>query len=339
VLIANVGGKSRQAERAARKIVDLAGEQPVAAVTGLPQTRPETLGAVRLLGAAGIPMVASVTSGDEFHGLDHFFRVAPSNDREAEALTAFAQHRFAGRTAWLLGDDSDQYSRNLSDDLAAHLGQAGVGVARLHYTAESADTNNQIRFALAQACAPPNRTSPLIFYTGRANELGTVFGALTDLLCTGATVLAGDDVSSLQAPPNEGFPMSASGRTYFTSFGLDKSAWLALHPSSAVPPSFYRDHARFFANDEVNGHVIAAYDAAGVVINAIRSAKLNNPHSAVSADAVYQALRLMHGDSAYPGVGGRLDFDAAGEPRDRLVVIDKVIGPREVRYQDAIGLP
>ena len=338
VLIANIGGKSRSVDLVARKIVDLTRHEPVAAVIGLPQTRRETLDAVRRLGAAGIPMVSSVASGDAFHGLDHFFRIAPSNGREAAALTSFVRSRFSGRKIWLLGDDGDEYSHNLSADLTADLDRAGLTFTPLRYTAEAPDTNNQIRFAVAQACMPPAPADPLIFYTGRANELGTVFGALTDLLCTGAAVLSGDDVSSLQAPPNEGFPVSASGRMFFTSFGLDESTWLQLHQSEVAPP-FYQDHDRFFGEDEVNGHAIAAHDATGVVINAIRSARPHNEGATAMADAVYSALLLMHGDRAYRGVGGLLDFDTAGDPQDKLVVIYQVTAPRDVSFQTALGTP
>ncbi len=338
IVIANVGGKSRSSDLVARKIVDLARHEPVAAVIGLSQTRQETMDAVRRLGAAGIPMVSSVTSGDAFHGLDHFFRIAPSNDREAAVLSSLVRSRFPGQPVWLLGDDDDEYSHNLSADLTRHLTEAGTPFTTLRYTAEAPDTNNQIRFAMAQACMPPAPADPLILYTGRANELGTLFGALTDLLCTDATVLAGDDVSSLQAPPNEGFPVAASGRMFFTSFGMDETTWLRVHESKVAPP-FYRDHDRFFGDDEVNGHAIAAHDATEVVINAIRSARPHGSGLTSMSDAVYSTLRLMHGDRAYHGVSGLLDFDTHGEPQDKLVVVYQVTTPHDVSFQTALGTP
>lgn len=341
VLMANIGGRSAQAALVARKIVDLARTEPVVAVTGLPQTRPETLSAVRILARAGIPMVASVVSGDEFTDLDHFFRVAPSNDQEAAALVHFATSRLRDHLTstgsvtpqtWLLGDEDDQYSRNLSADLARRLGQAGVRVGRLPFTAASTTASDQIRSDVAQPCM--GRSDPLIFYTGRADELGTVFGALTDRLCGDAVVISGDDVSSLQAPPNEGFPTSAIDRLYFAAFAApDQQTWLRLHDAT-TPAPFYGDHTRFFPHDEANGAEIAAYDAVGVLTRAVQAAVQDAPDQPVRAGAVYQRLRRIR---AYPGVSGVLDFSADDGARDRSVLVAKVTGTRQATIQDPAG--
>jgi hypothetical protein len=81
LLFANFGGNSKYAERTAELIRQRAAADPsIVGVSGMGQTRRETVHAAAIVGGA-LPMVASAPSGDDFTGKPNFFRTAPPNKR------------------------------------------------------------------------------------------------------------------------------------------------------------------------------------------------------------------------------------------------------------------
>src|SRR5262249_39480686 len=107
LLFANFGGNSKDARRTGSLIRERAGADPsIVGVTGMGQTRRETVHAAATVGGAGsgLPMVGSTPSGDDFTGKPNFFRTAPTNQRQAEVGVRFLTSRFPNRHVWLVFD-------------------------------------------------------------------------------------------------------------------------------------------------------------------------------------------------------------------------------------------
>src|SRR5690606_2700580 len=209
---------------AAERIRELAENDPtVVAVTGMGQTRIQTIAAAEVLGDGGgpraVPMVGSVPSGNDFEGKPYFFRVGPSNDREAEALADFVRDRFGDRIPFIIADENDLYSHDLSRDLMKHLDEDGRRPVRMTYEAHPADDlmagaapmrdgrADELDDRADELCetAIEEDRAPLVLYTGRTNELPTLLQGLQDTRCwddedpgNDPVVVGGDDLSQLE---------------------------------------------------------------------------------------------------------------------------------------------
>ncbi|HEV7760812.1 MAG TPA: ABC transporter substrate-binding protein, partial [Acidimicrobiales bacterium] len=129
VLLANPGDRFVHGEQVARQIVErAAGDATIVGVVGISQSRTASRDAVRLLGDHRLPVVAGPVTGDVMvDASPHYYQVSPRNKRVASVLVAFSTHTAIVSTAddgavipdgaVIVMDHSDEYSRNLADDL------------------------------------------------------------------------------------------------------------------------------------------------------------------------------------------------------------------------------
>ncbi|HEX4225522.1 MAG TPA: ABC transporter substrate-binding protein, partial [Pseudonocardiaceae bacterium] len=160
ILLANFGGDSLYATQAATQIQQLAEQDSsVLAVTGMGQTREQTVSAATVLGTAtgtwsGIPVITSAPTGDALAGKDYVFMTAATNDRQADVGTAFVQSHFPNRKLYVIYDSNDLYSSDLEESYARSLAAAGLPAAIPEvYDADSNDTRQSLSGIVGDICA------------------------------------------------------------------------------------------------------------------------------------------------------------------------------------------
>ncbi|MEU7480955.1 hypothetical protein AB0A63_33610 [Lentzea sp. NPDC042327] len=327
LVLANFGGESAHARVVAEQIKAYAErDRTVVAVTGLGQSRVSTAAALQALAPTkdrqvGVPMVGSALSSTTYSQKPYFFRIAPSNDRQAEVVARIIERTEAlrGRPLHLVHSPGDEYSADLAQLFERRLRP------RMHGYDESTTVAAQLAHVVMDICGKSR--NPLILYTGRTAEIG---GLLTELSgngnCQDPVVFGGDDLTQLETTnfaDLEGVKQFADGRLYFSTF-----AWT---PDMAQVPQttqqFFRlyetaqnRHVRRAFLSGPNGHILLAYDAVKVVARAAEHGE--------ARQAVFQYLRTLRD---FDGASGRLTFardDASGtsgcDPVDKLVVAQVV---------------
>lgn len=338
IVLANFGGNSKFAVDVADQIRRLAERDPsVVAVAGMGQTRRETENAAQNLGEAdGIAMVGSVPSGDGFTGLIYFVRVAPTNQYQAEAMYRFMRDNadLRDRNHYVVFDNGDQYSKELAgrfEDLD------GTAVSK-DYNSATLDTTTSLGELVDEICVDEDER-PLIVYTGRTSEFSSLIKALRGAGKCGreARVLGADDLSQLETENFQqlkGDEEFVDGKVFFTTFGPSRAGWESM--VSPIPEnvrSFFDAYDRMRKSKDVagkafrsgtNGHIMAAYDAIGLIMRGIGGGLPE------SRKAAFEAIR---GATPYSGVAGQVVFEApaSGEPVEgadpvgKLVVLQQVV--------------
>ncbi|MDT7788592.1 MAG: hypothetical protein QOF58_7011 [Pseudonocardiales bacterium] len=323
LVLANFGGESKYADRVAGEIRAYAERDPnVVAVTGLGQSRATTLSALGILGPSkehpnGIPMVGSSLSSTHFSPKPYFFRVAPSNKRQAQVAARIIDRTEAlrGRPLHLMRSTGDEYSSDLAEEFQDVLRP------EMH---DYDDTANAVAAQLGGVVREICQKSPnpLILYTGRTAEVGGLLTELSRSNCTDPVVVGGDDLTQLETTnftDLEDIKRFADGRLYFTTFAWTPGSEPIPQPTQQFFTTYeaaQKRHARKAFLSGPNGHILLAYDAVSVVA---RSTAVG-----ASREVVFEQLRTL---SDFPGASGRLTFAGPGasglsgaDPADKLVV-------------------
>jgi ABC-type branched-subunit amino acid transport system substrate-binding protein len=352
LLFANLGGNSKYADRTAELIRERAAADPsIVGVTGMGQTRRETVRAAGTVGTpagtwAGLPIVGSAPSGDDFTGKPNFFRTAPPNKRQAEVGVRFLSGRFPGRHVWLVSDSDDLYSSGLAGDYAYLL--TGAPFPRVDsepYRRDDSGAVDVFREIVRNVCAARD-APPLVVYTGRANEATTLLRDLQDPQqgCPGrAVVMGGDDLSQLETGGYRDLnPEHYSGDfLFFTTFGPTAEGWQAIRQSKHADtrlPGFFADYDRVRTEQSLhgayqtqpNGHIMLAYDAVTVLLIAVEERRpAGGPARLPTRAQISDGLRSLR---PHEGVAGVVNFGGADgtsgstgrDPVDKLVVVQQV---------------
>jgi len=350
--LANLGGDSAYATDTADKIKSYSLQNPsVIAVTGMGQTRSQTLAAARTLGNpadswSGIPIVTTAPTGNEFVGMHDVFMTAATDSRQAQVAADFIRSRpdLAGRRIFVVYDPSDPYSSDLDGNYSSALQADSLSVhTHEEYGADSLTAGYDINNVARNVCTAAS--NPLVIYTGRANEFPTLVGDLGDDGCGSQAVLIGDDDLTQtetenyqdlsQLPP----PALVSGHVYYTSFAAacpdlsmtDNAAcatndkFTSLYATDAADERAKHNGAAFQTG--WNGEIMLAYDAVSLVLDAANRA------SVVDRAHVQASLAATTGADAYPGVAGPIDFatpESSGSAEDgadarKQVVVQEIL--------------
>lgn len=288
--LANIGGDSAYAMQTAAEIKSYAQQDPsVIAVTGMGQTRDETLNAASMLGTPngswqGIPVVTTAPTGDPFADKRDVFMTAPTNARQAQVAATFIRSRtdLKNRNTFLVYDSSDPYSLNLETDYVSALHAKSLTVRRAEaYNTAPTEVNNRLNVIGHDICGEPG--NPLVVYVGRANEFPTM---ASDLSCSPNAVLVGDDDLTQTEAENYndliqlGLQSQIDGRVYYTSFaGACPDLLIAENAACGVKNNFTSIYMREVNKEKANhdsaafrtgwnGEIMLAYDGITLVLNA-----------------------------------------------------------------------
>ncbi|WP_256789341.1 DUF4062 domain-containing protein [Frankia sp. AvcI1] len=372
LLVANVGWHSDGALTVARHIDEVARADPgLAGLLGLFQSTSAARQAVALLsGTTGIPIVSSTASDDGFtrpvgppgqtrRAFDWYFRVGPTNHREAEVIARAIPEIMkreergdqpirplivsAGAGNGPKDANPDHYSDNLAEDIRTELGRVprAAPAVRVSFpetaraeAASAADGGPTVvgvlGHDLSERCTGPQPPN-LIIYTGRTTSVNTLLGALTGSACGRADprlpIISGDDAMELETDPGE-IAAGALGRHtfYFADFGLAQPgdippSYSEQTGADGTVPRQWATQVRDTPQRLISGHTIVAFDALSVLAWAIGAAELNTPPPGQLRANIKAVLNLTCGDLARAGANGYISFDRYGDSTSAPVLI------------------
>src|SRR5262245_54325684 len=256
----------------------------------------------------------------------------------------------------MLVDNDDQYSKELANEFVE---QEPGAATRLSYNSSSRDTTTSLRGLVDQICgkdAAKQPASPLIVYTGRTSEFSSLMKSLRAAAgCRDVRVLGADDLSQLETEnfqQLQGDEEFVDGKVYFTTFGPSRLGWTALF-RSGIPgnvETFFDaydkmrrvpDVAGKVYRSDTNGHIVAAYDAIGLIMRGGGDLKPRTREA---------ASRKLRAAAPCSGVSGRVVFerppanepDTGADPMDKLIVLQRVVnwnGSLTGEFVDSRGYP
>lgn len=328
VLLANPGDRFAHGERVAGEIVEAAeSDETIVGVVGIGQSRSSSRRAIRILAEHHLPVVAGPVTGDEMVTTSkYYYQVSPLNRRVADVLVSFARNQpIVGpdddparplRNAVVVLDHTDEYSRNLAEDLLASLSAAGLGnVQAFSYPVagrdedEDADEEDLVELPgwaesqdnladLAGAvCGSIDIDSDVVFFAGRAPQLaGLLNNMIGPSACNGRiTIVGGTDITKFVGNPEIDLGRYGRMRIYYGAFA---SAELRISTWAEV---FFTTYLGSYEDDATGADLSDAattFDALLTMQTAINV--VFNDQVELTPDTVAGAL-----------ASGQVDFDGA----------------------------
>lgn len=233
-------------------------------------------------------------------GYDTFFRVCPTDDVQAPAASGFVRDRLGLERVVVL-DDQTTYGKGLADQFEARFRAAG-GTVLQRAGLRQGEKDFTPLLARVKAAKPQ-----LVFFGGVYPELALLLKQSRKI---GLDVpwMGGDGIFDVSLIDLAGAG-NAEG-TYSTMLGVDPRQL----------PSARDFVARYEARHGQLGSFSAyAYDAAGVLIEAVRRAGARDRE---------RVLAEVKATRDYPGILGTLNFDSKGDAVGKSVGIFQVRGDR-----------
>jgi ABC-type branched-subunit amino acid transport system substrate-binding protein len=330
LVLANQGGHQDHWESVGRTLIGMTDDEaPLVAAAGMGVSTPQTERAARQLSAAGIPMVAAITTADRltYTQIPGYFHVSALNKDYVRALRQYVDRRRFGSGVLVydgnsdLPDNADLFTQTLRDDLDAEFGTGSRGRrALLRFSAQNFSGSltpregvRAIAFnnIVANLCA---NKPDVIFYAGRQHDLEAFLDALQRRSCGRqwpvTVVTAGSDLGALSGRADA---LRTAGITMTYAAATDPAGWRST-PSTA-PAGFAAFRARYTAaghddRDLDDGNAISNYDAVLTVIRAVDLAGQNSDGRRPDTRAVLTNLRNLNGQDCVQGAGGTIAFGA-----------------------------
>ncbi|MER5387806.1 hypothetical protein [Saccharopolyspora sp. NPDC002686] len=297
IVLANGGGEMKHAGAVAEHIVALAQRRadsaaPVVGVVGLGGSWQGTENAIRVLGAAGLPMVGTTTSADAFPQVSKLYhQVGPNNAQQAQFVRDYLGPGAKPKVYYSTGD---LYSENLADDLR---GQFALPPERVVANPSFDDTRI--------SCGPQE----VAFFSGRASKLGGFLDSVrwhcNKINAPLPRLIAGDDITKFMLDKE-----------------LKKDVYLSLEYTS-----FYGEVVNK-ESDDIEGRAMLAFDALRVLQNAITNVIGESllPDGAeqlpLNGLSVWRGIAEINGPGrVVPGTAGNICYG----PDSQQVPVDKKI--------------
>ncbi|GAB3429277.1 hypothetical protein GCM10027569_73950 [Flindersiella endophytica] len=343
LLIANSGSRAQQWQYAVEEIKHRGGSSDrVVAVVELGPSTPELQAGAVALAAYGernpIPVVGSVITADQVAvskaGLPTLVRVAPTNSQEGAAAATYAKQALGARTALLIQDVDDLYSKSLATAFVREFADTSHRfVARPESYSSGLDDPDPANLVLnmrPEICGGGGEKPDVVYFAGRSSALEALLDQLGAHPCDNdrpVTILTGDDASNLPAGRMRAGIEEGLVQLRFTSLA-HPDMWkpgdgrdpLAMRFTDAETSDSFP--ALFQGESLDDGLAIMGHDAVLVTVRAIRAT-----HRNVIPANVTQQLSQLHGRSgAVVGASGAISFDQRGNPEDKTMAILQLRG-------------
>jgi len=291
-------GDPAQAPALAKKAVD---DKAVIGIVG-PAFSGESKAADPLFNEAGLVTISASATNPALstNGWKTFFRVLGNDASQGPAAAKYIQNVLQAKKVVVV-DDASEYGKGLADIVKQDLGSTVVATDTIQQKqTDFGPTVTKIKSAKADA----------VFFGGYYAEAGLLKKQMSDAGIT-AKFVVGDGVK------DDGF-ITAAGA---------KAAEGTIMTCPCLPPdkaggTFYTDYKKAFNADPAT-YGAEAFDAATIIISAVKAGKTSRPDVVAFAKAYDQ-----------PGVTKQLKFDDKGEPTNITVWAYKVEGGKIVPDQE-----
>ena len=296
VTVEDDGGDPRTGALAAQRLAS----RRVAAVVGTYGSS-VTEAAQGILAEAGIVQVANASTAVRLtaKGLPLFFRTCPSDDRQGRVAVAVLAASGAKRVAIL--HDSTSYARGLAD--VAKAGLAGAGLTLAAFEALTPGERDTTAVLTKLKGARPD----VVFFTGYYPEAGLLLRQKREMGWT-VPLLGGDATNNPDL-------VKGAGKAAAEGF-LCLSPPLPQDLEGAEAKAFLAGYAARYGGPPRSIWGVLAGEALGVVLHAMEAAK--------STDGAKVAAAMRTSVRDYPGLTGRISFDARGDRVDEVYRVYRV---------------
>jgi eukaryotic-like serine/threonine-protein kinase len=322
LLIANSGSKNAYVQQVAQQVVDLSQtDKTFVGVMGWPYSS-RAQEAIKVLGAAHIPMVSETASSDVLSGISpYFFRVAPSNNAQGIAGAKYAKDSLHASRVALFDDVGDPYSQSLAQDFSRQFqADGGQVVVEERYTVGKPENlGNLLQDALKQ-------NPDLIYFSGYAADVSTL---LVNLPLGKLPVLGGDALYELSGYTSSS-RANGFNRLHFTAFAYPDE-WDILRPGDSKPAFFSEYPDAFDPNKShqgspygftrADGDVMLSYDATRALLNGSAGVLSPSGKTTMTPQDLQRGLQGISGTNGFQGVSGQIAFDAHGDPVNKALVV------------------
>jgi branched-chain amino acid transport system substrate-binding protein len=259
--------------------------------------------------AAGLPSPAELRPT----GINNFFRLSTTDELQGPAAADYATRQLHLQRVAVL-TDGEAYGQGLADSFMARFNHLG-GTVVAHADLDPSKTIDATAFMQA---AKNDRAQGVYFGGTSSNhacvlrsQMASVFGA-----DAAAPLLGGDGIAL--DPACLGDAGATAAGIYATVPGAD-----AEHIDSAAPViAAFR--SQFGRPEDFGPGTVPAYDATGVVYDALDRAIKASAGNMPARDSVVAELAATR---AYSGATGVFGFDPAGDTTLRLLSIFRPAGP------------
>lgn len=279
-------------EEAVAAATELINRENVVAIIG-PQFSNDAIPAGEIAERAGIPMICPISTNPEVTvGRKYVFRMSFLDDLQGKTMADFAIGYLEARSAAVLFDIADSYSRGIAEVFRARFRESGGKVLAFEsYTSGEQDFTkqlNRIADKRPEVLYLPTYSEDTLMQAQQARNIGI------DSVLLGSD---GWDQREFQNYPE----FEGSFMTAHWSIDLD----------SDKTRDFVSQYRQSYGKDP-NDSAVLTFDALNMVFEAIRSQGNAAPQSI--RDGLY-ALGL------YEGVGGNIDFVDNGDPEKGVVIL------------------
>lgn len=327
VLFVNGGNQMLHGREAAGMLAKLMAEdRSIVGAVGLAVSSRATVETIRVLGTAGMPMIAVALTADGLEQVSPlYFQVSPQNRRMAQVAARYARHQLRVKdpvTVVTSGDPADLYDTTLAADAHQEFDREGLAVRQRVYMPSP-------RLGTADQPSPRELgqdlcgTRGLIFYTGRPSDFAQLLDGI-NLTCSSAppAILTGDDVSRYVADarsrdrygiPFDYISLAPGGQNCFSRGDLNNTL------RELFPQHCSRTRGSFLTDD-----ALTSYDALTAIVAAVN--KLRG--TAVTPGAVWHMITRLTGNSRIDGASGVIDFGRDGSqiPLNKFITIMRSAG-------------
>jgi branched-chain amino acid transport system substrate-binding protein len=268
-----------------------------------------TIPASKLYFDAGIPQISPSATNVNYtnQGFKTTFRVIANDAQQGKVLGEFAVSKLGAKTIAII-DDRSAYGQGLADEFEKSATVAGATIVTREFT----DTTKTDFTAILTSIK--GKSPDLIFYGGMDAQAGPMMKQLKNLGLT-SKYLAGDGVQSAEFLKLAG---DAAEGTYASSPGVP----LEQMPGGAAFNEKYK--GKF--NQEIQIYAPYAYDAANVMLEAMKKAGSTDPGKYLPELANLQ----------YQGVTGTIRFDQKGDIQGGSISLYQARGGKW-EYIETIG--
>ncbi|MER6580169.1 hypothetical protein [Nonomuraea sp. NPDC001023] len=314
-------------------------DRKVLGVIGLGESRKETIEAQRILGDGGLPMLGIGATSETFQSHPLYHQVSYDNPEQARLIAAFARNAGVipakdgtcapAASAVILGDPDDDYSKTLSDDLAAEFRPS----TQLWFSPsnKSPQPGGKTVYSLSaladETCAivakDPRRT--LVVWPGRAQRLRDFLQTVKGKnACPSAlTVLAGADVTTTVARAQQ---LSFDGVTlYYSAHALPS------RPPNEMGKEYLDRYSAAYGHDAWYDHWRGplAYDALMTMATAVNTVCQLNKAAGCGRGSVQVLSSFgVGGDAGLRGATGTIVYPS--DPRNASGAVTVV--PSDKRF-------
>jgi serine/threonine protein kinase/ABC-type branched-subunit amino acid transport system substrate-binding protein len=338
LLIANSGSKTEYVRQVAQQIVQLSQtDKTFVGVMGWPYSS-RAQEAIKVLGAAHIPMMSETASSDILSGISpYFFRVAPSNNAQGIEGAKYAKNSLHANLVALFYDKGDPYSQSLAQDFSREFqANGGQVVVEEQYTVgKPANLGNLLQDAL-------KHNPDLIYFSGYANDVSTL---LVNLPSGNLPVLGGDALYELS-----GYTSSSRANGFnhlrFTAFaypdewdilasGVSKPAFFSEYPTAFDPNRLHQGSPYGFTR--ADSDVMLSYDATVALLSGSAGALNPSGKITMTSEDLRRGLQGLSGKNSFQGVSGQIAFDQHGDPVNKALVILRVDENGHIQMEGNLG--